>query len=104
MQDGIDSERVILRRNLRLYIRKAWPVVEPSTTYLANWHGYFIAEYLEAATAGQIKRPLINLPPRYAKSTSVSDVGLGAGEIRGPSAQSGARGTGHEMSLRLYAD
>jgi len=34
-------------------------VVEPSTVYLENWHIDLIAEYLEAVTAGQIKRLLI---------------------------------------------
>ena len=42
-------------------------MVEPSTTYLENWHIDLIAEHLEAVTAGQIKRLLINMPPRYAK-------------------------------------
>src|ERR1700720_4768415 len=37
-----------------------------------NWHMDLIAEYLEAVTAGHIKRLLINMPPRYAKSTCVS--------------------------------
>ena len=41
-------------------------MVEPSTVYLENWHIDLIAEYLEAVTAGQIKRLLINMPPRYA--------------------------------------
>jgi hypothetical protein len=49
-----------------------WHVVAPSTVYLENWHIDLIAEYLEAVTAGQIKRLLINMPPRYAKSTCVS--------------------------------
>jgi hypothetical protein len=62
----------MLRDDLRLYIRQAWHVVEPSTIYLENWHIDLIAEYLEAVTAGQIKRLLINMPPRYAKSTCVS--------------------------------
>jgi hypothetical protein len=72
IEDGIDSDRVILRNNLRLYIREAWHVVEPSTVYLENWHIDLITEYLDAVTAGQIKRLLINMPPRYAKSTCVS--------------------------------
>ena len=62
----------MLRDDLRLYIRQAWHVIEPSTVYLENWHIDLIAEYLEAVTAGQIKRLLINMPPRYAKSSCVS--------------------------------
>src|SRR3984893_14305987 len=71
-QDEIDVDAIVLRNDLRLYIREAWHVVEPSTVYLENWHIDLIAEYLEAVTAGQIKRLLINMPPRYAKSTCVS--------------------------------
>src|ERR1700731_3657172 len=71
-RDAIAVDRIVLRNDLRLYIREAWHVVEPSTVYLENWHMDLIAEHLEAVTAGQIKRLLINMPPRYAKSTCVS--------------------------------
>src|SRR6202030_3859790 len=71
-RDAIEVDRIVLRNDLRLYIREAWHVVEPSTVYLENWHIDLIAEYLEAVTAGEIKRLLINMPPRYAKSTCVS--------------------------------
>ena len=71
-QPDLASDRVVLSSSLRVYIRHAWHVVEPSTVYLENWHIDLIAEYLEAVTAGQIKRLLINMPPRYAKSTCVS--------------------------------
>src|SRR4030081_3017068 len=72
VRDALAWDRVMLRDDLRLYIRQAWHVVEPSTVYLENWHIDLIAEYLEAVNAGQIKRLLINMPPRYAKSSCVS--------------------------------
>jgi hypothetical protein len=71
-QPDLASDRIVLSNSLRGYIRHAWHVIEPSTLYLENWHIDLIAEYLEAVTAGQIKRLLINMPPRYAKSTCVS--------------------------------
>src|ERR1700719_4674303 len=71
-QDEIDLDAIVLRNDLRLYIREAWHVVEPSTVYLENWHIDLIAEHLEAVTAGEIKRLLINMPPRQSKSTCVS--------------------------------
>jgi hypothetical protein len=71
-EDALELDRVVLSNSLRLYIRSAWHVIEPSTVYLDNWHIDLIAEYLEAVTAGQIKRLLINMPPREGKSTSVS--------------------------------
>jgi hypothetical protein len=71
-QDEIDVDAIVLRNDLRLYIREAWHVIEPSTVYLENWHIDLIAEHLEAVTAGEIKRLLINMPPRQSKSTCVS--------------------------------
>jgi predicted phage terminase large subunit-like protein len=58
--------------SLREYIRQAWDVLEPATEYLDNWHIDAMSEYLEAVTAGDIKRLLINIPPRYMKSICVS--------------------------------
>jgi predicted phage terminase large subunit-like protein len=57
---------------LREFIRQAWPIVEPGTTYSHNWHIDAICEHLEAATAGSIRRLIINIPPRTMKSISVS--------------------------------
>ena len=54
------------------HIRDGWVVLEPTTPFLLNWHHELLAEYLEAVTAGQIKRLLINVPPRYSKSRAVS--------------------------------
>jgi hypothetical protein len=54
------------------FIRWAWPIIEPATPFSENWHIALIAEYLEAVTSGQIKRLLINCPPRHMKSISVS--------------------------------
>src|ERR1700730_14901035 len=71
-QDEIAGDAIVRRNAPGLHSREAWHVVEPSTVYLENWHFDLIAEYLEAVTAGQIKRLLINMPPRYAKSTCVS--------------------------------
>jgi len=44
-KDAISADRIVLRNSLRLYIREAWHVVEPSTVYLENWHIDLIADY-----------------------------------------------------------
>jgi len=51
LSDAIMLDRVVLRNDLRLYIRAAWPVVEPATVYLENWHIDLIAGHFEAAWA-----------------------------------------------------
>jgi len=61
-----------LRSNLSLFIQQTFATVDPLTEYLHNWHIDLIAEYLNACKAGQIKRLIINIPPRCLKSISVS--------------------------------
>ena len=55
-------------RSLAYFIRQSWAIIEPATPYRHNWHIDLLAEYLEAVTAGEITRLLINMPPRYMKS------------------------------------
>jgi len=63
------GDRILLSNSLRLYIRHAWHVVEPSTVYLENWHIDLIAEHLEAVTAGS---DLSGPSSHVAKSTCIS--------------------------------
>jgi predicted phage terminase large subunit-like protein len=70
-----DRDRVtaeLCRRSLRRFIREAWPVVEPGTPYVENWHVAAIAEMLEAVSAGEVRRVVINIPPRAMKSLTVA--------------------------------
>jgi predicted phage terminase large subunit-like protein len=55
-------------RSLYEFIKQAWAVVEPGTTYIDNWHIELIAEYLQAVNDGEIRRLIINIPPRHMKS------------------------------------
>lgn len=50
----------------------AWPILQPGTPFVDNWHIGAICEHLEAVKMGQIKRLLINMPFRMLKSTIVS--------------------------------
>jgi predicted phage terminase large subunit-like protein len=59
-------------QSLRRYVEQAWPILEPEVPFLPNWHIDYLAEHLEAITAGQITRLLVNMPPRYMKSLLVS--------------------------------
>lgn len=43
-------------RSFRAYVEQAWPILEPATPFLGNWHIDLIAEHLEAVTAGQTTR------------------------------------------------
>jgi hypothetical protein len=51
-RDAIALDRIVLRNDLRLYIREAWHVVEPSTIYLENCHIDLIAEHSRRSRPG----------------------------------------------------
>lgn len=64
----IELERELCKRSLVDYLRLAWPIVEPATEYTHGWHIDAIAEHLTAATNGEIRNLIINMPPRHMKS------------------------------------
>lgn len=56
---------------LRNFIYETFPILEPGREYKNNWHIDAISELLQAATLGQIKNFLINLPRRGMKSSLI---------------------------------
>lgn len=60
------------KRYLKFFIREAFKIINPGTEFADNWHVSLVAEYLEAVTKGDIKRLIINIPPRALKSTCIS--------------------------------
>jgi predicted phage terminase large subunit-like protein len=53
------------------FVRQAWKVIE-GRPFADNWHIDVICEHLEALATGQIRRLVINVPPRSTKSTIIS--------------------------------
>lgn len=54
------------------FVRKAWHVIEPSKPFVDGPHIEALCLHLEAVTRGDIKRLLVNMPPRHAKSSIIS--------------------------------
>jgi len=54
------------------FIRMAWPIINPARPLVWGWHMDAICEHLEAITAGQIKKLVINVPPGHAKTSIIS--------------------------------
>lgn len=61
-----------LRKNLAPYIKGVLSITDPGAVYKHNWHIDAIAEYTQAVFAGQIRKLIINVPPRTLKSSIVS--------------------------------
>lgn len=68
----IKEKIAFLRNDLVSFTEKVFTHVDPGAEYLHNWHVEILAEYLKACQEGQIKRLIINIPPRHMKSISVA--------------------------------
>jgi len=66
------AKTYVAEQSLFSFVRQSWPVLEPETTYLKNWHIKLICDSLSMVTSGKWKRLVINIPPRYMKSLLVS--------------------------------
>lgn len=64
--------RALFRQCFPLFVSKVFATVSPGAVYLPNWHIYAIAEYLAACERGEVRRLIINMPPRYLKSVVVN--------------------------------
>ncbi|AML51914.1 hypothetical protein RC74_12135 [Falsihalocynthiibacter arcticus] len=62
----------VLKSDFNWFIEKCFRTLNPGTEYLRNWHIEAIAWHLEQVRLGKIKRFIINMPPRSAKSISAS--------------------------------
>ena len=62
-------DREICERSLHEFIRYFWDQMDPGP-FSDGWHIHAICEHLEAVTRGEIRRLIINIPPRHMKSLS----------------------------------
>lgn len=62
----------LLRTKLSAFIEKTYLTVAASQPYVRNWHIELIADALEKCARGEIRRLIINLPPRSLKSICAS--------------------------------
>ncbi|MDD2839907.1 MAG: hypothetical protein PHY80_02135 [Rickettsiales bacterium] len=65
-------EEEVLKDDLSSFIHKTFNTINQGVKYNHNWHIDLIAEYLKTVFDGNIKRLIINIPPRSLKSVCVS--------------------------------
>lgn len=78
----------------------AWGTCEGLKEYVPNWHIDVICEHLEAVYNGEIRKLLINMPPRHMKSLLVSVMGPAYDWIRHPHRQYLFSSYSHALSIR----
>lgn len=66
-----EIERFEYEQSLYLFLRDAWKYID-AAPWRDSWAVQAMAEHLEAVCDGDIKRLIINVPPRHGKSSLVS--------------------------------
>ena len=62
----------LLRNDFRAFLHKTFAILSPGQTYISTWHVEAIAWRLERVRRGEIRRLIINMPPRSLKSIAAS--------------------------------
>ncbi|SFN24900.1 phage uncharacterized protein (putative large terminase), C-terminal domain-containing protein [Nitrosospira briensis] len=62
----------VLRHDLYSFVERAFYELNPETQFVPAWHIHVIAAKLEACHRGEIRRLIVNLPPRHLKSHCIS--------------------------------
>lgn len=66
------AHQIAARGSFYVFAAKAFGLVEPGTNFELSWHLECISEFLEAVHRGEIRRLIINMPPRTLKSYMVA--------------------------------
>src|SRR5207237_626298 len=72
-----DEYQAILRSDFATFIERSFCELNSHTEFLPNGHIGVIADRLERCRLGEIKRLIINVPPRSLKSHCASVVFVG---------------------------
>jgi hypothetical protein len=64
--------RYAAREDFQSFLRMVVATVSPGAVFQPNWHLEAIGAYLAACAKGEVKRLIINMPPRMLKSVTVS--------------------------------
>ena len=74
IRDAVKNARITREAEGSLYefLQQAWSIVEPGVEFTPGWHIRIICEHLEALKNGEIRKLLVNIPPRHSKSTIIS--------------------------------
>jgi hypothetical protein len=72
MVDDARLLQALLRTDFRAFLEKVFTTLTPGQRYVGSWHIDAIAWHLERVRRGEIRRLIINMPPRSLKSIAAS--------------------------------
>jgi predicted phage terminase large subunit-like protein len=100
-QIELDIEQ-ITRGGLRVFIRKAWHVIEPRPL-VTGWAFDAVCDHTEAFFDGRIKRLLITIPPRMTKTLTTAVFAPAHKWTKDPTFQIVYASYSHDLSLKASA-
>lgn len=86
------------------FTQQCFHTVDPAHKYIHNWHIDCIVEYLQALERGEMRRLIINMPPRSLKSITASVAWPAWLLGRNPSAQIITASYAHDLSIKHSVD
>ena len=72
MADRARLLRAIRRRHLAAFNEKVFQTLDPGTRYEHNWHLDHLCHQLTRVARGEVRRLILNVPPRSMKSITAS--------------------------------
>ena len=102
-RDEVKLDREYLPKSFYQYVLDAWHIIEPAIQLVDSWYVGAICEHLQAVSEGQIKKLIINVPPRTLKSSLVSVLWPTWEWAREPSLRSMFASYAQRLALRLLA-
>lgn len=66
------EEKLLLRNDLLAFIEESFRILNPNTPFDLNWHLELIVDHLDRCRRGEIRKLIINVPPRSLKSHCIS--------------------------------
>lgn len=69
---AVPDYRLLLKSNFHLFLQRSFHELNPRTAFYDNWHIAVLAAKLDAVRRGEIRRLIVNIPPRHLKSHAAS--------------------------------
>jgi predicted phage terminase large subunit-like protein len=94
----------VLRNSLSSFSQRCFLTLNPRATFLDNWHVDALCYHLELVRIGKLRRLIINVPPRYLKST-ICSVAFPAFMLgHDPTKRIIVASYGSELAIKLHND
>ena len=71
-QKGVEIQKYFCKKSFLYFLNRGFYELNPGQDLQCNWHLKLIAEHLNAVESGEIKRLIINMPPRHLKSITIN--------------------------------